>query len=154
NPLLYLKVRWDAFRWVLLTPDSPACLPVFTGVVNAQPMLRELELNIRFDARDRALTSYALAFAGTPVLSHATFLLVALACLFVLLRRRSAVDVAIACLILSALAFTLSFFVISIACDYRYLYFLDIAALVGTAYLSGDLEEFVSRHLARSKAGR
>jgi len=149
HPLLYLKVRWDAFRWVLLTPDLLACRPVFAGVANAEPMLRDLGMTARFDGRDRALTSYAFAYAGTPVLSHATFLLLSIICLFVLLRRRSPVDIAMACLILSALAFTLSFFVISIACDYRYLYFLDVAALAAVTYLSTDAEALVLRLLRR-----
>jgi hypothetical protein len=153
NPLLYLRVRWEAFRWVLLTPDLPACRPVFAGVASAEPTLRELRMNARLDARDRALTSYALAFAGTPVLSHATYLVASLVCLFALLRRRTPADIAIAGLILSAFVFTLSFFVISIACDYRYLYFLDVAALLATAYLSSDAGGFLARSVARVTAG-
>jgi hypothetical protein len=116
--------------------------------------LLDLGVTARFDGRDRALMSYALSFAGTPIFSHATFLLVSLVCLLALLRRRRAVDIAMGCLILSALAFTVSFFAISIACDYRYLYFLDLAALTGVVYLSGDVEEFVSNRLARMRAGR
>ena len=38
---------------------------------------------------------------------------------------------AVAGLQIAALAFALSFFVVSIACDYRYLYFLDLAAMTG-----------------------
>ena len=36
------------------------------------------------------------------------------------------------------LSFAASFVVISIACDYRYLYFTDIAALTGLIYLAVD----------------
>jgi hypothetical protein len=93
----------------------------------------------RFNARDGALMRYGNAFAGTPVLSHATFLIIALLALFVLLRRRDASDIAIAAMLASALVFTLSFFVISIACDYRYLYFLDVSAIVALTYLAPDL---------------
>ena len=46
-----------------------------------------------------------------------------------------------AALIASALAFTASFFVISISCDYRYLYFLDLSALAALFYLSLDTRE-------------
>lgn len=154
HPLLYLGVRWDAFRWVLFTPNTLACRPVFAGVTGAQPVLGELGLSVRFDTRDRVLTSYALAFVGTPVLSHATFLLISLVCLFVLLWRRNVIDLAIAGLIVSALVFVLSFFVISLACDYRYLYFLDVTALVAAAYLSSDAEELAARSLLLVKAGR
>ena len=41
-------------------------------------------------------------------------------------------------LMLGVLAFTASFFVISIACDYRYLYALDLAAVAGLLYLALD----------------
>jgi hypothetical protein len=41
-------------------------------------------------------------------------------------------------MLIAAFAFTASFFVISIACDYRYLYFLDIAALAAVFYLALD----------------
>ncbi len=34
--------------------------------------------------------------------------------------------------------FASSFFVISIACDYRYLYFTDIAAMAGLVYAAVD----------------
>ena len=150
RPLLYLKVRLAAFRWVVLTPNIIACRPVFSGVANAEPMLHELGLKTRFDARDRALMAYGLMFAGTPVFAHATYLLLSLVCFIVLLLRRRPADLAIAGLLLSAFAFTLSFFLISIACDYRYLYFLDVAALVSAAYLSTDAGDWLRSRLETS----
>ncbi|MEI9931228.1 MAG: hypothetical protein WDM89_11975 [Rhizomicrobium sp.] len=57
--------------------------------------------------------------------------------LVVLLRRRAQGDLAMAAMLISALLFTASFFVISIACDYRYLYFLDMG-VVDRRFLSGD----------------
>jgi len=45
---------------------------------------------------------------------------------------------AIAAMLASALAFAASFLVISIACDYRYLYFLDLAAMAGALYVALD----------------
>jgi hypothetical protein len=36
------------------------------------------------------------------------------------------------------MAFAASFFIISIACDYRYLYFADLAALAGLLYAAVD----------------
>ena len=41
-------------------------------------------------------------------------------------------------LLLSGLGFTASFFLISIACDYRYLYMLDLATLVALVYWALD----------------
>jgi hypothetical protein len=56
--------------------------------------------------------------------------------LFPLLRRRQAEDIAMAFMLIGAFAFTLSFFVISIACDYRYLYALDLSAMFAAFYVA------------------
>jgi tellurite resistance protein TehA-like permease len=50
---------------------------------------------------------------------------------FVLFRRRSPADLVVGWLLVGAGVFTLTFFVISLACDYRYLYLLDLAAMTG-----------------------
>ena len=138
HPWLYLQVRARVFGQVLFTPDIEGCRPVFTGIEGPPGEMEDLELAPRRDARDLALASYAKGFRGTPVLSHAAFGVLAIAGLVLLLRRRSAGDIAMAFLLASALVFTASFFVISIACDYRYLYFLDMAALCATFYLALD----------------
>jgi len=52
----------------------------------------------------------------------------------VLLRRRDPADTVVAGLLAGALLFALSFFFISIACDYRYLFFLDLAAMAAALY--------------------
>jgi len=62
-----------------------------------------------------------------------------------LIRRRRAADMTIAALLLGALAFAASFLVISVACDYRYLYLLDLAAMTGALYLALDLSGFRRR---------
>jgi hypothetical protein len=41
-------------------------------------------------------------------------------------------------LLLAGLGFAASFLLISIACDYRYLYMLDLSALVGLVYWAID----------------
>ena len=48
---------------------------------------------------------------------------------------------AIAGLMAGALVFALSFYVISIACDYRYLDFLDMAAITGALKLASGSEK-------------
>lgn len=135
---LYLKVRARVFGWVLLTPDIAACRPVFTGIEGPAGEMEDLGIAPRRDARDLALAAYAGSFEGTPVFSHAFYGIVALAAMIVLLRRRTGADLAIASMLAAALAFTASFFAISIACDYRYLIFLDLAALTAVFYLALD----------------
>lgn len=135
---LYLRVRADVFRWVFFTPDLLACRPIFTGIYGPPEVMAKLGLAKRFDARDAALDFYARVFVGTPVFSHVFFALLALAETIVLFARRRPADLAMGFMLASALVFTASFFVISIACDYRYLYFLDLAALAAAFHIALD----------------
>ncbi len=138
HPALYLSVRWNVFREVFFTPDLMACRPIYSGVSGPADVMAKLGVRSRFDGRDSALDYYSRWFAGTPIFSHPFFALIALAEIIVLFLRRRATDIAMAFMLISAFAFTLSFFVISIACDYRYLYFLDLAALVAAFHISLD----------------
>jgi hypothetical protein len=138
HPDLYLRVRAEVFRWIVLTPDLVACRPVFSGIDGPAAQMKKLGLAKRFDARDAALDFYAKRFIGTPVFSHLFFILLALASLVFLFARHTPADIAMAFMLLSTLAFMLSFFVIAIACDYRYLYFLDLSAMVAAFHLSLD----------------
>ena len=138
HPGLYLRVRTEVFRWIVLTPDLAACPPVYTGVSGPPEMMRKLGLTTRFDGRDTALGKYAAAFMGTPVWSHAAYAVLAIGLLVILFVRRRLGDIALAFLLLAAFAFAASFFVISIACDYRYLYVLDLATLVAAFHVALD----------------
>jgi hypothetical protein len=136
RPLLYLRMRASVFKWVLLTPDADECLMVSTGVDGAPEDLRAAGIVARETRRDDALADYAAAFIGTPVLSHLAYALVGLAALIVLLRRRKGPDIAVAAMLGAAFTFTASFAVLSVACDYRYLYDLDIAVMAAALYLA------------------
>ena len=59
---------------------------------------------------------------------------------------------AVAGLLLGALVFTLTFAAISIACDYRYLILLDLAAMTARAAL--DREESLTHFLIRGSVFR
>ncbi|MEI9990777.1 MAG: hypothetical protein WDM86_12130 [Rhizomicrobium sp.] len=136
HPGLYLRIRAADFAWVAFTPDIVACRPIFTGIEGPASEMRTLGLAARRDGRDLALEHYGKAFLGTPVLSHIPFAIVAVAGIWLLLRRRRPADIAMAAMLGSALAFAASFFVITISCDYRYLYALDLSALAGVLYLA------------------
>jgi hypothetical protein len=71
-------------------------------------------------------------------LSHSAFLVFCLAELLFLLVRRRGTDLAMCAMLGGALAFTASFFFVSIACDYRYLYLLDLAALSAAFHIAAD----------------
>ena len=138
RPGLYLQRRLEAFRWVFLTPRIERCLPVALGLQGPQEVIDELGLAWRWSSADESLLRYDRRFLGTPVHSHLFWALVALAAGLALLRRREPADIVMAAMLAAALAFSGSFLVISIACDYRYLYFLDLAAIAAVLYLALD----------------
>jgi hypothetical protein len=134
QPATYLTVRMKVFFWLFFTPDPVQCDAYYTGLDGPPQYLRELGLARRFRAQDRMLGNYAAHFVHTPVFSHVTYAILSAVLLVLLIRRRSAADVAIASLLACALFFALSFFVIAIACDYRYLVFLDLASTASAFY--------------------
>jgi len=137
-PAAYLLQRADVFRWTFLTPKLELCLPVQVGVSGPEAMLKDLDLASGMDAKARGLAAYARRFYDTPVYSHAFWALAAIAAIVWLLRRRDPADWVIVGLLGGMLAFTASFFFISVACDYRYLYALDLAAMAGVLYVALD----------------
>jgi hypothetical protein len=149
HPGAYLLHRADVFRWTLLTPDLMKCLPVQVGVEGPPDMLKTLNVQAGQDNQDRALNAYATRFYPTPVYSHLTWALVAVAMIGLLLRRRDPADWAIIGLLGGTLAFVASFAVISVACDYRYLYLLDLAAMVSLIYVALDPPGFRKVRVSR-----
>jgi len=135
HPGLYLRERWPVFRWVVAPPDPIVCHPDVVGVDGPKDMLKGLGLKEQIRSQDRLLYSYVANFFHTPVLSHLLYGAIAASLAFLLARRGSMADLAIAGLQIAALGFAASFFVVSIACDYRYLYFLDLAAMTGALQL-------------------
>lgn len=135
---VYLAHRLDVFQQVFLTPMIDGCLPIFVGVDGPAAVLADLRMTRGVDAADQALFNYGTYFLDSPAFSHLSYAIAALACALLMLLRHEPQDVAMAGMMFAALAFAASFFVISIACDYRYLYFLDLAALAGVLYLAID----------------
>jgi len=138
HPLLYLRVRTAVFRWTLLTPRPAECVMLSTGVDGDAAALVAARLAERQTARDDAIEAYALAFAATPVYSHGTYGVIGVALLALLLRRRWPADVVVAAMVAGALTFAATFALISIACDYRYLYGLDLAVIAATLYAAAS----------------
>lgn len=131
HPGLYLRERLPVFGWVLAPPDLLVCHPDVVGVDGPPEEMKALGFKPHIRAQDRFLYLYVARFFHTPILSHLLYGAMALLFLGLLVRRGAPADIAVAGLQAAALVFTLSFFVVSIACDYRYLYFLDLAAMTG-----------------------
>lgn len=134
HPMLYLQTRWADFLAVLTTPDAIACHFAPVGVGGSPALLSRLGLKGGIRPQDKVLANYATAFAGTPVFSHLTWGALAILLLVLLVRRRAPGDLAMAGLLTGALLFTLTFAIISIACDYRYLVFLDFSVMAAALY--------------------
>lgn len=138
HPGDYLAHRFDVFTWVLATPVLERCLPMHVGVAGPDDMLKALKLQPGVDAEDEAIDAFGRRFYGTPVLSHLTFAAIAVLSGLALLIRREPPDIMIAAMLVGAVGFAASFFFLSVACDYRYLYILDLAAIAGLLYLAAD----------------
>lgn len=138
HPALYLKVRWEDFRWLVAPPVIDWCLPIYVGVDAPANKMEPLKLAHRYVQSDIELSNYASWFLDTPVYSHLFYGAVSLVLAGLFLWRRQPADIALAALQLSGVAFMSSFLIISIACDYRYLYFTDLAALAGLIYAAVD----------------
>jgi hypothetical protein len=135
HPWLYVRVRAQVFWDTLATPDSANCPLVSVGVqTRDRSELARAGLRPRLTQRDQWDEDYVWDFWDTPVLSHLVWLTLALVLLGLDVRdvargdRRSGVIAAIG-LLGCALAYAVTYFPASVACDYRYLYFLDIAAM-------------------------
>ena len=138
RPGLYLTHRLKVFGQVFLTPSIERCGPIAAGVAGPADILAKLRIAPGVDGRDAWLRRYAGAFFATPVFSHLTYAVLALAVAGILALRRRPADVAMIGLMLSVLGFAASFLFLSIACDYRYLYMLDLSALAGLVYVALD----------------
>lgn len=139
HPWLYARVRARVFWDTLATPDSADCPLVSVGVQDRD--LSELDragLRPRLTPRDQWDEDYVLSFWGTPALSHLAWGALALALLALDLRavargdRRSGALAAIG-LLVAALAYAATYLAASVACDYRYLYLVDVAAMAALA---------------------
>jgi hypothetical protein len=137
-PAAYLLQRYDVFRWTFLTPKLAMCLPVSVGVLGPDAMLKDLDVDGGVSPRAQGLAVYASHFYRTPVFSHLTWAIAAVAVIVLLLRRRDPADCVMVALLGGVLAFAASFAVVSVACDYRYLYPLDLAAIAGLLYAALD----------------
>jgi hypothetical protein len=141
NPWLYLETRSRVWLETLSTPRSTDCPMVITGVDGGDAaMVVRAGLRARDDDKDDWDGDYASWFVGGPLYSHlfyAAILLIVLAWLAVRWRQgdRGSEAVLTGAMALAALVFVASFFVISVDCDYRYLYFLDVAAMAALSRL-------------------
>jgi hypothetical protein len=135
HPGLYGRLRMAVFVSTLATPASDNCPMMVIGVDGGDPGLLNLAgMKTRTRARDDWDEAYATAVLGTPLFSHLTWAAMILVCLALGFRdwrrgERPPGFEAIAGLGCATLLYAASYVVISGACDYRYLYVLDVAGM-------------------------
>ena len=100
--------------------------------------MEALGFHTRFNRRDEWADVYGHLFVHAPFFSHLTFLLLAFGQLAFLISRRRPADIAMIGMVTGAIVYSASFFFVSLACDYRYHYALDLSALVALVYLTLD----------------
>jgi hypothetical protein len=133
---LYLRDRAEIFRWTFLTPDIARCVPYIVGQRGPAAVMQALAMPSKVTPRDHLVDRYGKWLMNTPFFSHALFFVLALLELSFLAFRRSDTDVVFVCLLFGTIAFCATFFFLAIACDYRYLYPLDVSALVVAIYIA------------------
>jgi hypothetical protein len=138
KPLLYAHQRLGVFHWLIAPPTLELCLPVFIGVDGPRDKLADLQIPLRLNEKDRGLHDYAKRFYATPLYAHLSYVALAFGVFLLLLLRRDPADIAVMALMAGGLAFAATFLIISLACDFRYLYMLDLAGMAGLYYLALD----------------
>ena len=133
-------------EWVV-GPDHDKCVLIYTGIDGATEDMSAAGLKYRRTDKDEAIAEYAFLFAPTPVYWHAAYAMLALIMIAWLTHRQRSADIAKRAMLASALAFALSFAVISIACDYRYLFALDLATIAGLLYVAATRKQGNRRRL-------
>lgn len=146
HPLAWFAQRAEVFGWLVLPSHVDQCHPYYVGAKGPADALKTLGLQERMDGRDWVLFSLGYRLSHTPLFWHALYAAIALLVMLVCFRRRRPADVAVGCYMAGALAFTASFFVISIACDYRYVYALDLSAIAGLFYLAVSITRRPENH--------
>ncbi|HEY1631469.1 MAG TPA: hypothetical protein VGF56_09140 [Rhizomicrobium sp.] len=139
HPLDYLAVRAADFWWVFGSTHADECMTYVTGIDGPPGPMRLLNLKTRYDDRDNILDDdYAGPLIGTPALSHPFFAMIGLICFVLLMRRRRPADLVMAGLLGAVALYAASYFVIALACEYRYLLAIDLAAIAAVFYLAAD----------------
>jgi len=151
HPKPWLEHRAAVFGWHIGS-NANVCYAETTGVDGLAPLVRKLGLTIHQSPRDLGLEIYAGLFHPTPLNSHIFYALAALGFSIVFFRSPHSQEHVLGFMLIGALMFTASFALIGVACDYRYLYALDLSTIGAGFYwlLRIDLPSLTTRRLGRS----
>lgn len=134
----YLHHRLIVFSHTFLTPHIEDCLPLYVGVGGVPEWAATMGLRQGVRPQDQVIFNYGARFFHTPIYSHVFYAFLALALVVILLRRKRLPDLAVAAMLSSAILVASSYFIMSLSCDFRFLYFLDVSALAALLYYAAD----------------
>jgi len=131
SPLVYAQHRFDHFAKLMGFGDMNRCLPLHVGVVDKlvhpnlqRDLVPELRLVGGVDARAQRIYDTLRPHFNGPLFRHWVWALLLTAATALHFWRGAAV---LGWLGVGTLAFAASYLVISIACDFRYIYVLPVA---------------------------
>lgn len=148
SPGAYLSHRLDVFSWQLGSFDHTKCAPVYVGIeTSGQELLRSLQLSQTSSRYSGQLWGYASQLFDSPVFTGAWYLLTQFACVAILCyqglkQHKTAIGLGIA-----AILFTLSYLLVGIACDLRYIYFMIVSSMFCAVYTAAHIKAPISSAL-------
>jgi hypothetical protein len=135
QPKAYLTHRMKHFVWLMFPQKPYMCLPIHVGVDGPRDLMLELKLQPGQRPSDQALYRYSQHYIGGPLMNATFYAVAAVLLLFMLLLRPAEGSISMVFMLIAALAFGGSYFVIGIACDFRYVYFMAVAPIAALLYV-------------------
>jgi hypothetical protein len=135
-PGSYVAHRWQAFTWFGGLREQARCVPIHVGI---DPPERAQQANIRsVPSRWSApLYSWSRSFLQTPYFAPLAWNLVSLLVLLAYVLRRQWQE-PVAWMQVAALAYSGSFLMAGLSCDFRYSYFSVLSASIGLMRVLAD----------------
>ena len=112
-------------------------------------MTRDLHLSRGLRPSDEILYAYSAKYFDTPLFRQGFYLAVAVLLVLALAIFKPMQSRPFIAMLAAAITFTLSFAVIGLACDFRFLYFLDLSVFVALVASTTMLPE-APRDFAKS----
>lgn len=162
HPWLYMTVRSADFSWLIFSDHPDKCLVYTLGVLGPEKQMKSLHLVRRYDNRDEWLEdNYAEPLVKTAAFSHASFGILGFSCVIFFAIRRRPADLVLGAMLVSTALYSGTYYFIGVACQYRYLFALDVSVLASLFYLLTDISpphgwrnRLICRELSKRQEGR
>lgn len=134
-PADYLSHRLQFLSWLYGMRDVQLCTPYHFGI-SSEPAAMVRQLGIQPGISARATTLQAISGKLLMLYRPVIYLAISTVVLLLLAYRGFKQHIQMIVIQLSGLAYSASYLLVGIACDFRYTYFSTLVALFGLAYLA------------------